>query len=79
MLWHRYWERRSVMLTATYNINNINTGIGNLVRWRKRSQPDIVCLGVGHKVPNASAIAKAQIVHHHEEAVETTTFDEPEV
>jgi hypothetical protein len=46
-------ERRRVMLIATCNINNINKRIGNLVRWLKRSQSDIVCLGVGHKVPNS--------------------------
>jgi exonuclease III len=33
------------MLIATYNINYMNKCIGNLVRWRKRSQPEIACFG----------------------------------
>jgi hypothetical protein len=43
VLWH--WERCIVLLIATCNINYMNKCIGNLVRWRKRSQPEIACFG----------------------------------
>jgi exodeoxyribonuclease-3 len=32
------------MLIATFNINNINTRLENLLRWLKSRKPDIVCL-----------------------------------
>jgi len=32
------------MRIATFNINNINRRLPNLVRWLKRAQPDAVCL-----------------------------------
>lgn len=32
------------MKIATFNINNINTRLPNLVRWLKRAKPDVVCL-----------------------------------
>lgn len=32
------------MKVATFNINNINKRLPNLLRWLKRSKPDVVCL-----------------------------------
>src|SRR5664279_2074807 len=32
------------MKIATFNINNINRRLPNLLRWLRRSKPDIVCL-----------------------------------
>lgn len=32
------------MKIATFNINNINKRLPNLLRWLKRSKPDVVCL-----------------------------------
>ena len=32
------------MKIATYNINGINGRIGNLLRWLKEAEPDVVCL-----------------------------------
>lgn len=32
------------MIIATFNINNINKRLPNLIRWLKRAKPDIVCL-----------------------------------
>ena len=32
------------MKIATFNINNVNSRLPNLVRWLKTAQPDIVCL-----------------------------------
>jgi exodeoxyribonuclease-3 len=29
---------------ATFNINNINKRLGNLVAWLTASEPDVVCL-----------------------------------
>ena len=29
---------------ATYNINNINKRLQNLVAWLERAEPDVVCL-----------------------------------
>ena len=32
------------MKIATYNINNVNRRLPNLLAWLKRARPDIVCL-----------------------------------
>jgi len=32
------------MKIATFNINNINRRLPNLLRWLKQAKPDIVCL-----------------------------------
>ena len=32
------------MKIATFNINNVNKRLSNLLRWLKRSKPDVVCL-----------------------------------
>ena len=32
------------MKIATYNINNVNRRLPNLLDWLKRARPDIVCL-----------------------------------
>src|SRR6185503_19167029 len=32
------------MKIATYNINNVNRRLPNLVAWLKRARPDVVCL-----------------------------------
>ena len=32
------------MKIATYNINNVNRRLSNLLAWLKRARPDIVCL-----------------------------------
>ena len=32
------------MKIATYNINNVNRRLTNLLAWLKRARPDIVCL-----------------------------------
>ena len=32
------------MKIATFNINNVNSRLPNLVRWLKAAGPDIVCL-----------------------------------
>ena len=32
------------MKLATFNINNVNKRLSNLVRWLKQSKPDVVCL-----------------------------------
>jgi len=29
---------------ATFNINNVNRRLPNLLRWLKRAKPDIVCV-----------------------------------
>src|SRR5690348_16313790 len=36
--------RRAPMLIATFNINNINSRLPNLLHWLKGRRPDIVCL-----------------------------------
>src|SRR6516162_8949521 len=35
---------RNAMKIATFNINNINKRLGNLVGWLKEAVPDVVCL-----------------------------------
>lgn len=50
------------MLIATFNINNINKRLPNLIRWLKRAKPDIVCLQelkCAHAEFPADALAKA--------------------
>ena len=32
------------MKIATYNINNVNRRLPNLLAWLKRARPDVVCL-----------------------------------
>jgi exodeoxyribonuclease-3 len=32
------------MKIATFNINNVNKRLSNLLRWLKRSRPDVICL-----------------------------------
>lgn len=32
------------MLIATFNINDINKRLGNLLDWLRRATPDVVCL-----------------------------------
>ena len=32
------------MKIATFNINNVNRRLPNLLRWLKRAKPDIVCV-----------------------------------
>src|SRR5215510_12730074 len=32
------------MKIATYNINNVNRRLANLLAWLKRARPDVVCL-----------------------------------
>src|ERR1700677_219596 len=32
------------MKIATFNINNVNRRLPNLIRWLKASEPDVVCL-----------------------------------
>jgi exodeoxyribonuclease-3 len=32
------------MLIATFNINNVNKRLPNLLRWLEERQPDVVCL-----------------------------------
>src|SRR5437764_1240044 len=39
----RYGLTRTVKI-ATFNINNINKRLDNLLDWLARSQPDVVCL-----------------------------------
>ena len=35
------------MKVATFNINNINKRLPNLLDWLGAAQPDVVCLGSG--------------------------------
>ena len=37
-------RRRARMKIATFNINNVNKHLPNLLQWLKQSKPDIVCL-----------------------------------
>jgi exodeoxyribonuclease III len=50
------------MKIATFNINNINKRLPNLLRWLKKAQPDVVCLqelkAADHEFPK-TAVEKA--------------------
>ena len=37
-------SRKSPLKVGTFNINNINKRLPNLLRWLKQSKPDVVCL-----------------------------------
>ncbi len=37
-------SRRASMKIATFNINNVNKRLANLLRWLREAEPDIVCL-----------------------------------
>jgi exonuclease III len=39
-----FWCEARTLKIATFNINNINKGLGNLVAWLAKAQPDVVCL-----------------------------------
>src|ERR1700737_1502045 len=41
--WSRHLEARTVKI-ATFNINNINKRLDNLVAWLAKAKPDVVCL-----------------------------------
>ncbi|HTV68864.1 MAG TPA: exodeoxyribonuclease III [Rhizobiaceae bacterium] len=50
------------MLIATFNINNVNRRLDNLLAWLKVRKPDVVCLQelkAEHKLFPAQALAKA--------------------
>jgi exonuclease III len=40
----RHTDALGVMLVATYNINNVNRRLPNLLSWLKARQPDVACL-----------------------------------
>jgi exodeoxyribonuclease-3 len=49
---------------ATFNINNINNRLNNLMAWLARAQPDVVCLQelkVEHRAFPASAFVTSAI------------------
>src|SRR5579871_6330617 len=39
----RGWDRARVKI-ATFNINNVNKRLANLLAWLEAAQPDVVCL-----------------------------------
>ena len=42
---YRYVEaRESALKIATFNINNINKRLANLIAWLETAEPDVVCL-----------------------------------
>jgi len=48
------------MKIASFNINNINLRLTNLLNWLREAEPDIVCCkrpGPGHRVPRGGTSA----------------------